>query len=142
MLAYTIGHAGAFIPTPGGVGGTDGGLIGMFAAFGAPLGLATAGLLSYRVFQLGLPTVLGAVSLIRIRTVLRSGGVQSGERRPRARLTVSPTQARLDDQASPTARARSFSTVLKLRAVAVTPSRFSESALARRESRMPSGVHR
>ena len=52
---------------PLGVGGTDGGLIGSFALFGAPIGLATAAVLGYRVFQLGLPVVLGAVSLLRIR---------------------------------------------------------------------------
>ena len=73
VLAYTIGHAGAFVPTPGGVGGTDGGLIGMFAAYGTPLALATASVLSYRVFQLGIPAVLGAVSLVRIRALLRRG---------------------------------------------------------------------
>lgn len=70
ILAYTIGHAGAFIPTPGGVGGTDGGLIGMFVAFDTPLGLATAAVLSYRVFQLGLPAIFGALSLLRIRRTL------------------------------------------------------------------------
>jgi uncharacterized membrane protein YbhN (UPF0104 family) len=67
VLAYTLGHAGAWIPTPGGVGGTDGGLIGMFALMDAPLPLATAAVLGYRVFQLGIPVVLGAVSLVRIR---------------------------------------------------------------------------
>ena len=30
VLAYTLGHAGAFLPTPGGIGGVEGGLIGMF----------------------------------------------------------------------------------------------------------------
>lgn len=73
VLAYTIGHAGAFIPTPGGVGGTDGGLIAMFVAYGAPLDLATAAVLSYRVFQLGLPAILGALSLLQIRRNLRDG---------------------------------------------------------------------
>ncbi len=70
VLAYTIGHAGAFIPTPGGVGGTDGGLIGMFAAYGAPIGLATAAVLSYRVFQLGFPAVLGALSMVQIQRTI------------------------------------------------------------------------
>lgn len=69
VLAYTLGHAGAFVPTPGGVGGTDGGLIGAFALYGAPLDLATAAVLSYRVFQLGLPAILGVVSLLQIRRV-------------------------------------------------------------------------
>jgi uncharacterized membrane protein YbhN (UPF0104 family) len=67
VLAYTVGHAGALLPTPGGVGGTDGGLIGMFVVYDTPLGVATAAVLGYRVFQLGLPVVLGAVSLLRIR---------------------------------------------------------------------------
>src|SRR3954454_20665721 len=30
VLAYTLGHAGALLPTPGGIGGTEGGLIGVF----------------------------------------------------------------------------------------------------------------
>ena len=70
VLAYTLGHAGALLPTPGGVGGTEGGLIGMFVAYGTPLDLAAAAVLGYRVFQLGLPLVLGAISLLRIRYVL------------------------------------------------------------------------
>jgi uncharacterized membrane protein YbhN (UPF0104 family) len=70
ILAYTLGHAGALLPTPGGVGGTEGGLIGMFVAYGTPLDLAAAAVVGYRVFQLGLPAVLGAISLLRIRYVL------------------------------------------------------------------------
>jgi uncharacterized membrane protein YbhN (UPF0104 family) len=70
VLAYTLGHAGALLPTPGGLGGTEGGLIGMFVAFGTPLSLATAAVLGYRVFQLGLPAVLGGLSMLRIRRLL------------------------------------------------------------------------
>jgi uncharacterized membrane protein YbhN (UPF0104 family) len=70
VLAYTLGHAGALLPTPGGVGGTEGGLIGMFVLYGAPVGLATAAVLGYRVFQLGLPALLGSISMLRIRKLL------------------------------------------------------------------------
>jgi uncharacterized membrane protein YbhN (UPF0104 family) len=70
VLAYTIGHAGALLPTPGGVGGTEGGLIGMMVVYGAPADVATAAVLAYRVFQLGLPAILGALSMLRIRTLL------------------------------------------------------------------------
>ena len=42
----------------------------MFALYGAPLGVAAAAVLGYRVFQLGLPAVLGAVCLLRVRHVL------------------------------------------------------------------------
>ena len=70
ILAYTIGHSGALLPTPGGVGGTDGGLIGMFVVYGTPLTTATAAVLGYRVFQLGMPVILGAISMLRIRARL------------------------------------------------------------------------
>ena len=70
VLAYSLGHAGAFLPTPGGVGGTEGGLIGMFVAYGTPLSLAAAAVLAYRVFQLGLPAIAGAVGLLRVRHTL------------------------------------------------------------------------
>jgi uncharacterized membrane protein YbhN (UPF0104 family) len=70
ILAYTIGHAGALLPTPGGVGGTEGGLIGMMVVYGAPVDVATAAVLGYRVFQLGFPAILGAISMLRIRAFL------------------------------------------------------------------------
>jgi uncharacterized membrane protein YbhN (UPF0104 family) len=70
LLAYTISHAGALLPTPGGVGGTEGGLIGMFVAYGTSLPLAAAAVVGYRVFQLGLPALFGAVALIRVQQVL------------------------------------------------------------------------
>jgi uncharacterized membrane protein YbhN (UPF0104 family) len=70
ILAYSLGHAGAFLPTPGGIGGTEGGLIGTFVAYGTPLDLAAAAVLAYRVFQLGLPAIFGAVALVRVRHTL------------------------------------------------------------------------
>jgi uncharacterized membrane protein YbhN (UPF0104 family) len=70
VLAYTLGHAGAFLPTPGGIGGVEGGLIGMFVIYGAPVSVAAAAVLGYRVFQLGLPAIVGAVCLLRVRHVL------------------------------------------------------------------------
>jgi uncharacterized membrane protein YbhN (UPF0104 family) len=70
VLAYSLGHAGAFIPTPGGVGGTEGGLIGTFVAYGTPISLAAAAVLAYRVFQLGLPAIFGAGALLRVRHTL------------------------------------------------------------------------
>jgi uncharacterized membrane protein YbhN (UPF0104 family) len=70
ILAYSLGHAGAFLPTPGGVGGTEGGLIGMFAAYGTPISVAAAAVLAYRVFQLGLPAIFGAYGLLSVRHTL------------------------------------------------------------------------
>jgi len=58
---------GALIPTPGGLGGTEGGLIGTFVLYGAPAAPTTAAVLGYRVFQLGLPAILGLIAFGRIR---------------------------------------------------------------------------
>jgi uncharacterized membrane protein YbhN (UPF0104 family) len=67
VLAYTLGQAGALIPTPGGLGGTEGGLIGFLVLYGAPAAPAAAAVLGYRVFQLGLPTIFGVIAFARIR---------------------------------------------------------------------------
>jgi len=71
VLAFTLGQVGALIPTPGGVGGTEGGLIGMFVVYGTAAAPAAAAVLAYRVFQLGLPALLGLVAFGRIRRRLR-----------------------------------------------------------------------
>jgi uncharacterized membrane protein YbhN (UPF0104 family) len=71
VLAYTLGQVGALIPTPGGLGGTEGGLIGMFVVYGAPVAPTAAAILAYRVFQVGLPAVLGLIAFSQIRRRLR-----------------------------------------------------------------------
>jgi uncharacterized membrane protein YbhN (UPF0104 family) len=71
VLAYTLGQVGALIPTPGGLGGTEGGLIGMFVVYGAPAATTTAAVLAYRVFQLGVPAIFGLIAFGRIRRRLR-----------------------------------------------------------------------
>jgi uncharacterized membrane protein YbhN (UPF0104 family) len=60
VLAYTIGHAGAIVPLPG---SAEGGLVGAFTLYGAPLSLAVGGILLYRVFHAGVPFLLGALGL-------------------------------------------------------------------------------
>ena len=70
IFAYVIGQLGGLIPLPAGVGGTDGGLIGAMVLYGAPLSQAAAAVLAYRLFQLGVPAVLGAIAFIRLRHTL------------------------------------------------------------------------
>jgi len=70
MLAYVLGQLGGLIPLPGGVGGADGGLIAALVLYGTPLGAAAAAVLVYRVFQLGLPALLGAIAMIRLPGIL------------------------------------------------------------------------
>lgn len=63
LLAYALGQVGGLLPLPGGIGGVDGGLIAMFAIYGADLGGATAAVLAYRLFQLGLPVLCGSLGI-------------------------------------------------------------------------------
>lgn len=69
-LAYVVGQLGALIPLPGGVGGTDGGLIAALVLYGTPLAPAVGAVLAYRAFQLGLPALLGALAVFRLPRLL------------------------------------------------------------------------
>jgi uncharacterized membrane protein YbhN (UPF0104 family) len=70
LLSYVVGQLGGLIPLPGGVGGADGGLIAALVVYGTPLAGAAAAVLAYRAFQLGLPALLGAVSIARLPGVV------------------------------------------------------------------------
>jgi uncharacterized membrane protein YbhN (UPF0104 family) len=70
VFAYVIGQLGGLIPLPGGIGGIDGGLIGALTLYGSPLSQATAAVLAYRVVQLGVPAILGAVAFVQLRHTL------------------------------------------------------------------------
>jgi len=71
LFGYTIGQLGGLIPLPGGIGGTDGGLIGAMVLYGAPLSQTAAAVVAYRTFQLGIPAILGAIAFVRLRRTLR-----------------------------------------------------------------------
>jgi uncharacterized protein (TIRG00374 family) len=71
VVAYIIGQLGGLIPIPGGIGGTEGGLIGVFVLYNTPLALTTAAVLIYRVIQLWLPAMLGSVAFVQLRNALR-----------------------------------------------------------------------
>ncbi|MEA2232769.1 MAG: putative heme transporter [Solirubrobacteraceae bacterium] len=96
LLGYVVGQLGGLIPLPGGVGGSDGGLIAALVLYGTPLGAAAAAVLAYRAFQLGLPAVLGALSVARLPGVLeRAPDVEELYAPPRSRpvTTVRATRA-------------------------------------------------
>jgi uncharacterized protein (TIRG00374 family) len=84
VMAYFVGFLGNLLPLPGGIGGVDGGMIGMFVAFDVPLGLATVAVLVYRGFAFWLPTIPGAIAYFQLRrTVAR----WSEERTPAAEVS-------------------------------------------------------
>jgi uncharacterized protein (TIRG00374 family) len=70
VLGYLIGQLGNLIPLPGGVGGTEGALIGIFVLYGVNLTQATAAVLLYRLFALLVPAALGAPAFIVLRRKL------------------------------------------------------------------------
>jgi uncharacterized protein (TIRG00374 family) len=70
VLGYLIGQLGNLIPLPGGIGGTEGALIGVFALYGVSLTEASAAVLLYRLFQLFVPAVLGVPAFVLLRRTL------------------------------------------------------------------------
>jgi uncharacterized membrane protein YbhN (UPF0104 family) len=84
VLAYAVGQLGGLVPLPGGIGGTDGGLIAAFALLGTPLGVATAAVLAYRAFQLGVPAVLGLTAFASLRRSLNAAPCADADEAPEA----------------------------------------------------------
>jgi uncharacterized protein (TIRG00374 family) len=70
VLGYLIGQLGNLIPLPGGIGGTEGALIGVFALYGVNVADATAAVFAYRLFQLVIPALLGAPAFVMLRRTL------------------------------------------------------------------------
>jgi uncharacterized protein (TIRG00374 family) len=70
ILGYLIGQLGNLIPVPGGIGGTEGALIGVFALYGVDVPEATAAVLLYRLFQMLIPALLGAPAFLVLRRTL------------------------------------------------------------------------
>ena len=67
VLGYLIGQLGNLIPIPGGIGGTEGALIGVFVLYGVNATQATAAVLLYRLFALLVPAALGAPAFALLR---------------------------------------------------------------------------
>jgi hypothetical protein len=70
-MAYLIGQLGNWLPVPGGIGGTELGLVGALVLYGLPALTATAAVLLYRVIELWIPAVLGLAAFVQLRLLLR-----------------------------------------------------------------------
>jgi uncharacterized protein (TIRG00374 family) len=77
VLGYLIGQLGNLVPLPGGIGGTEGGLIGVFALYNVNVSDAAAAVLIYRLFQLAIPALLGAPAFVLLRRKLARGDQQA-----------------------------------------------------------------
>lgn len=67
IMGYYVGQIFNILPTPGGVGPVEGGMIGAYVALGVDGAQATAAVLGYRLFAFALPTIPGAVAFIQLR---------------------------------------------------------------------------
>ena len=67
MFGSLIGQLGKLVLLSGGIGGTEGALIAVFALYGADVSEATAAVLLYRLFQLTIPALLGAPAFAMLR---------------------------------------------------------------------------
>jgi uncharacterized protein (TIRG00374 family) len=70
VMGYLIGQLGNLVPVPGGIGGTEGALVGMFAIYGVNASEAIAAVFVYRLFQLAVPALLGAPAFVLLRRKL------------------------------------------------------------------------
>jgi putative heme transporter len=67
ILGYFLGHIGNLLPMPGGIGGVEGGMVGVFVACGMPLSLAIVGTIAYQVISTWLPVVPGLGAYFSLR---------------------------------------------------------------------------
>ncbi len=71
ILAYMLGQLGNTLPLPGGVGGVEPLMLGIFSASGVNLGLAAAAVICYRTIALGTQGILGSAAFVSLASDLR-----------------------------------------------------------------------
>jgi uncharacterized membrane protein YbhN (UPF0104 family) len=81
-MAYVIGGLGSALPLPGGIGGTEAGLIGALVIYGTPAPPAAAAVLVYRAVSLAVPVLLGAGAFLVSTKPLRTRARSSPESDP------------------------------------------------------------
>jgi putative heme transporter len=79
ILAYMLGQLGNTLPLPGGVGGVEPLMLGIFSASGVNLGLAGAAVICYRAIALGLQGVLGVAGFVGLIGDVRERDSRPGE---------------------------------------------------------------
>lgn len=84
VFAYFLGHVGNALPIPGGVGGTEGGMIGVFAACGVELSLAVVATLTYQAISVWLPVLPGVAGFLSLRRRVRGWRAEDAVVQPAA----------------------------------------------------------
>jgi len=66
LLSYTLGQIGSVISLPG---TTEGGLLGVFVLYGAPVAITASAIIVYRAAQSLVPLLLGLVGVLGVRRI-------------------------------------------------------------------------
>jgi uncharacterized membrane protein YbhN (UPF0104 family) len=66
LMGYLIGQLGGLLPLPGGIGGIDGGLIGVLVLYGAPVATTIAAVLAYRLILFWVPLLAGTPAFVTL----------------------------------------------------------------------------
>jgi uncharacterized membrane protein YbhN (UPF0104 family) len=93
VLGYFLGTLGSLLPLPGGIGGVEGAMIGVFVAFGIGGGQAVIAVLAYRGISFWLPTLPGVAGYLALRRTVRHWE----QSHPSASLPTEPVTATLTD---------------------------------------------
>jgi uncharacterized membrane protein YbhN (UPF0104 family) len=87
-LAFLIGYLGNIVPVPGGIGALDGGLTAALVLYGARPAAAAAAVLVYHALVLWIPTLLGTIAFLRLRSTIDEPLVLGPERPPHERRAL------------------------------------------------------
>jgi len=83
-LAYMLGQLGNLLPLPGGVGGVEPLMLGIFVASGVDAGLAGAAIICYRAIALGLQSLTGVASIAALVPAVRRERIARAPQVPQA----------------------------------------------------------
>jgi uncharacterized membrane protein YbhN (UPF0104 family) len=89
VLCYFLGQMGNLLPLPGGVGGTEGGMVGALAASGVDAGLSLLAVVSYQLISTYLPALPGLASYVSLRRRMKKWP-PAGPDQPRLARTAVP----------------------------------------------------
>ena len=70
VLAYFIGQMASLLPIPGGIGSIEGGMLGVFIAFGVSASTAALAVIAYSLISIWLPVLPGSVAYFRLRAAV------------------------------------------------------------------------
>lgn len=84
VMVYFLGTLGSLLPLPGGIGGVEGGMIGVAIGFGLSPARAILAVIVYRLISFWLPTVPGVVGYFGLRRTVQ--GWREAVRRRGSRL--------------------------------------------------------